>query len=127
MWRFLRRLGRRQQRFAYLVIALMLSSLAVTIGQRFGWPVAVSFFVLFLMLLEVLYQQSRRLIVRNRHKWWARRRSGSAVFGIYLPAALIVMTVLIESPFVRYSLLALLVAGAICAGAIGFMQRRDQL
>jgi hypothetical protein len=126
MRKLLRRAAQHQQRLAYLVIALMLLLLAHALGEGHGLPVVVALWAAFLVILEFGYRKLISLEIRNRRKWWAKARRAPLGLRLYVELAVMVLAVLIHSPFVRYSLLALLAAGTVCFGIIRALQRGDR-
>jgi hypothetical protein len=126
MRKLLRREAQRQQRLAYMVIALMLLLLAQALGKGHGLLVVVALWAAFLVILEFGYRKLISLEIRNRRKWWAKARRTPLGLRLYVELAVMVLAVLTTSPFVRYSLLALLAAGTVCFGIIRALSRGDR-
>lgn len=126
MRKLLRRAAQHQQRLAYLVIALMLLLLAQALGEGHGLLVVVALWAAFLVILEFGYRKLISLEIRNQRKWWAKARRAPLGLRLYVELAVMVLAVLIHSPFVRYSLLALLAAGTVCFGIIRALHRPDR-
>jgi hypothetical protein len=126
MHRFLRHVARRQQRIAYAVICLMLLLLAEALARKYGLLTVLALWIGLVVPLEFFYRSFVSFEARNRRKWWARQRKNVPGFRIYVFLGLLVLRILIESPFARYSLLALLAGGLICAGIIRVVHRTDE-
>jgi len=127
MNKLLRRATQRQQRLAYNVIALMLLFLAKALGNGDGFLIVFALWAAFLVILEFGYRMLISLEIRNRRKWWAKARRSRLGLRLYVELGCAVLAVLIHSPFVRYSLLALLAAGTVCFGIIRALHRADGL
>lgn len=116
----------RQQRIGYFVIALLLLAPAVAFGQRYGLVVVLALWAGFVIILEYLYRWLITVEARNRRKWWAKQRKELHLLRLYVVLALLVVRGLFESPFARYTLVALAIAGLISAGIIRLIRRGDE-
>jgi hypothetical protein len=123
--KLLRRATQRQQRLAYIVIALMFLLLAKALSNGGGFLIVFAVWAAFLVILEFGYRMLISLEIRNRRKWWAKARRSRIGLRLYVELGCAVLAALIHSPFVRYSLLVLLAAGTVCFGIIRALHRAD--
>lgn len=122
--RVIRRILRRQQRVAYFFIYFFFLALAIPLARAYGRAVTLALCAGFIVLLEIGYRRLVLLEARNRRRWWAKQWKGDGL-RIYFYPFLILVALLVDSPFARYALLALLGAGLICAGAIRLPTKDD--
>jgi len=115
---------RRQQRVAYFFICFFFLALAIPLARAYGRAVTLSLCAGFIVLLEIGYRRLVLIEARKRRRWWAKQRQGYGL-QIYFYPFLALVALLVNSPFTRYALLALLVAALICAGAIRLLTRDD--
>ncbi|HKD82167.1 MAG TPA: hypothetical protein VKH81_20920 [Candidatus Angelobacter sp.] len=129
MGAFLRGVARRQKHLGYFFICFFLFALAIALVKPVGWWAVIALWVVLVGVLELIYQWTIALGRRNRRTWWGRPHPPgywrARALIIYVTVA--VVALLVRSPFLRYGLLALLIAGLFCAGIIRWMESRRQV
>ncbi len=129
MSRILRGIRERQRHIGYVVVCFFLFALALALAKPAGWWAVVALWVALVAMLELVYRWTVALVRRNRRKWWAKPRKDrhwrTQRATVYF--ALFALSLLIQHPFLRYSLLALLAAGMFCVGIIHLIHRNDQI
>ncbi len=121
--RFFDRLYRR---LPFIGISFFLLALAFGLA-RSGQLKLAGVLVALLFPVEILYRWTQRLLFRNRRRWWADQRGGwwLRLLNLYVYLSCGLVALLIQSPFARYFILGLLVAGIICAGIIRMLNRES--
>jgi uncharacterized BrkB/YihY/UPF0761 family membrane protein len=112
----------RQQRIGIGVLWLMLLALAVVISNAAGVIAGILAFVLLAVSLEFLYEWLQAMRARHARAWWSKNRTIIPRLYVFLAASF--LSLLINSPVARYTVLISGLLGVVFAIVFRY-QRRD--
>jgi hypothetical protein len=89
----------------------------------------VGLWIVFIVLLEMIYQWTVSLRVRHGGAWWAKPRPRGYWVGLRFTVYVCVFLVgfAVRSPRIALCLLGLLAGGLLCAGAIRLSRHKDEV